>query len=201
MEVDKAIEQLSDIHDHLAKTQVYREFKATTIALSGVSALVAALFQPLWVSNNDGSAFIIYWALVAILNTAVFTFVLKYNSNHRTSINNKISKQIFFQFSPCLAAGALLSIVALMAPGPLTYFIPGLWMIIFSLGIFSTSPYLPKNLKWVGGYYLLTGCYLLASSLLNGDILNPWNMGIGFALGQFTGAAIFYLEFERPHEE
>ena len=46
MEVNRALDRISEIHDHLAKSEVFRGYRSIPVALSGVVALLAASAQP-----------------------------------------------------------------------------------------------------------------------------------------------------------
>ena len=46
MELRKALDQISEIHGHLAKSEIYKSYKSLPIALSGILAIAAARFWP-----------------------------------------------------------------------------------------------------------------------------------------------------------
>jgi len=52
--------------------------------------------------------------------------------------------------------------------------IPGMWQVIFSLGVFSSCRFLPRPVAVVGAWYLLTG--LTCISLADNRALSPWAM-------------------------
>ena len=61
--------------------------------------------------------------------------------------------------------------------------LPGLWQIIFGLGVFASSRLLPRAIYMVGVWYLCTGLSCLAL-LGPARSLSPWAMGLPFTLGQ-----------------
>ena len=74
--------------------------------------------------------------------------------------------------------------------------LPGLWSLVFSLGVFASYRLLPRQVFWVGLYYGLCG----AGCLLFGQgahALSGWQMGISFGGGQLLCAAILYWTLER----
>src|SRR5262249_34208647 len=102
------------------------------------------------------------------------------------------------QFCPCLAAGALLTIVLVRAAPESVWMLPGLWQIIYSLGIFASCRLLPRATFWVAAFYLVTGLTLLA--VAPGDAsLSPWAMALPFGAGQLLAAAVLYSTLERDH--
>ena len=71
------------------------------------------------------------------------------------------------------------------------WMLPGLWQIIFSLGVFSSCRFLPRPMVAAGAWYLLTGLTCIA--LADNRALSPWAMGIPFGVGQLLVAAILLL--------
>jgi hypothetical protein len=102
------------------------------------------------------------------------------------------------QFCPCLLAGALLTVVLVRAAPASLWMLPGLWQLVYSLGIFASCRLLPRPTFWVAVFYLGTGLAVLA--LGDGDSpLSPWTMGFPFGAGQFLAAAVLYRTLERDH--
>ena len=196
METQKAIDQLAEIYAQISKTELYRGFRAKPVAVTGLSAWFAALLQPYWVEPKP-VIFVEYWVFIAIVNGLFIGSILNYryfyldNDWERSKTRNML-----MQFGPCLLAGALVTIVAYFVENPLIAYLPGLWSLIFALGILAARPYLSSSLFWNGMYYLAAATVLfwLAPSGLS---LHPWGMGLTFGLGQLLGAAIMYWDIER----
>jgi hypothetical protein len=103
------------------------------------------------------------------------------------------------QFLPSVGVGGLLTVVLVrFAPGAL-WMLPGLWQIIFSLGVFSSCRFLPRTVGAVGIWYLLTGLTSLA--LADARALSPWSMGIPFGVGQMLLAAILLFNAKEGKDE
>jgi hypothetical protein len=73
--------------------------------------------------------------------------------------------------------------------------LPGLWAVVFGLGVFATRPYLPRAVGWVGLYYLTAGAFLLGRSPF--AELSGWSVGGVFGLGQLATALVLYWNLER----
>jgi hypothetical protein len=102
------------------------------------------------------------------------------------------------QFLPCLAAGGLLTFVLAAFAQDSLWLLPGLWQILFSLGIFASYRLLPRATFGVAVFYMAAGVGNLA--LAQGDLaLSPWFMGIPFAIGQLYAAGVLYWTLERTH--
>jgi hypothetical protein len=95
------------------------------------------------------------------------------------------------QLIPVGVAGALLTFVLLRFAPESLWLMPGLWQILFSLGIFASCRFLPRVLFIVGAWYLSSGlvCIAIAAS---GGAWSPWLMGIPFGIGQLMMAAILH---------
>jgi hypothetical protein len=102
---------------------------------------------------------------------------------------------MLLQLAPTFVAGALLTGAALNsdhAPILIPY-LPGLWSLIFALGVFACRPYLPRATFGLGCYYLVTAGTLFAFAPAS---LQPWAMGFTFGIGQLLAAGIVYRDIE-----
>jgi ABC-type cobalamin transport system permease subunit len=103
------------------------------------------------------------------------------------------------QFLPSVGAGSLLTIVIVRSvPGTL-WMLPGLWQIIYSLGVFSSCRFLPRPVAAAGAWYLLTG--LASIALGDTRALSPWVMGIAYGAGQLLVAGILFFNAKESRDE
>jgi hypothetical protein len=196
-EVEKALNQISAIHEHLARTEVYRGLRSIPVALAGLVGMVAAVFQSGVLENRPADWFVYYWVGAAFLSFTVamsggvFHFLSKADRFHR-----RRSLHVVGQFLPCLVAGACLTLVLVRYGQPAIQLLPGLWSILFSLGTFATRSYLPHGIGWVALGYLIAGIILLRMAE-TGQSLSPWGMGLTFGGGNLAAAAVLYWSLER----
>jgi hypothetical protein len=109
-------------------------------------------------------------------------------------------RQAVEQFLPALAAGILLTLVLLRHYTPATFWLlPGLWQLVFSLGVFASCRFLPRPMLAAGVWYLATSLFCLC--LGNARALSPWTMGIAFGIGQLLIAAILFLTSESAESD
>jgi hypothetical protein len=219
VDIHKALDQISEIHGHLAKTDVYRGYKAVPVALSGVLALVAATVQTRLVENDWPQYFVLYWMVGALICSATAAAGIAYSYiREESQLARRRTRATVGQLLPCLVAG--FGIAALMAGlgSDAIAFVPGLWAVLFSLGIFASRPYLPRMIGWVALYYLVAGTVLLAMAVepttlsgwgtsftvgfpqtAAGDprSLSPWGMGVTFGFGQIMAGIVLYWNLER----
>ncbi len=108
----------------------------------------------------------------------------------------EITRLAIEQFLPSVAAGVLLTaVVVRYMPGQLAL-LPGLWQMLFALGIFASARLLPRAIFAVGAFYI-TSAVLVLIWARDGSSLAPWSMGVPFAAGQLAAAAILYWTLER----
>jgi hypothetical protein len=198
MRVRDAIEQLDEIHSHLAKAEVYRGFRVPAVALTGVLGLFAAAIAPAILAPGDGRGFVLYWVAVAALGavvgagTALYAYLFREDEFAR-----RRTRQVLTQFLPCIAAGGLLTLGVSQAAPDAVPLLPGLWAAVFGLGLVSARPYLPRGIGRVGLLYVATGGVLLARLPTE---LSGWAVGGVFGVGHLLTAAVLWAGREREDE-
>ena len=102
------------------------------------------------------------------------------------------------QFLPCLVAGGLVTAVFWLHMDQYLWMLPGLWAILFSLGIFASFRLLPRAVFLVAVWYLAAGILSLAWG--QGEHkFSLWAMAVPFGVGQLLAAGILYWTLERRH--
>ncbi|MGC4032372.1 MAG: hypothetical protein QM754_11695 [Tepidisphaeraceae bacterium] len=109
---------------------------------------------------------------------------------HRTpsALQRDLTWSAVEHFVPALAAGGLLTLVLFKFAHDVIWVLPGLWMILFGLGIHASRRLLPRFSGLIAGYYMMSGLFVL--SLREWAAFNPWTMGAVFGLGQFMAAGL-----------
>ena len=200
MHVSEAMDQISQIHEHLAKGEVYRGFRPIPVALSAVVGIVAAALQPRIVPAGDAFAFVRYWVVAACLGAAAGSCEVAWNYVARDDcFARRRTRQVAGQFLPSLLAGVAATI-ALSQRADLVPLLPGLWAILFGLGIFAARPYAPKVGNWVGLFYVCAGTWLLVTTA-GESALSGWRVGTIFGIGQAAIAVgIHFSPVRRYHD-
>jgi hypothetical protein len=97
------------------------------------------------------------------------------------------------QFIPAGVVGALLSVVLFHSAPASLWMLPGLWQILFGLGLFAACRSLPKPMQAAAVWYLLAGLTNLALTS-EANALSPWAMAVPYCIGQFLIAAVLHRE-------
>ena len=103
------------------------------------------------------------------------------------------------QFAPSMIAGVMITAVLVRFAPATVWMLPGLWQVIFALGVFSSCRFLPRAMIAPGIWYLLTG--LACLSFGDERALAPWTMGVAFGAGQLLVAGILYFNSNEAADE
>ncbi len=201
MELHEALDQIAEIRDHLARTETFEGYRSATVGASGLLALLAAGVQAMIIPDpvERFDAYLGLWVGVAIVSAAIAGTEMYVRSRRAASETSvRLTRMVVEQFLPCIVVGALLT-VAIAAVAPETaWMLPGLWALVFGLGVFASARLLPRPVVWVAAYYLVSGAACLAAGK-RFEPLSPWLMASTFGIGQLLAAAIVYWNVERKH--
>jgi hypothetical protein len=162
MEVRDALDRLDRIHDQLTRGEVYRGFRVPAVALVGCLGLVAAAGQPWAVPPGDPAAFVWYWSAVGAVGALVgFGAAVRSYLFREGEFERRRTRRVMGQFMPCVLAGALLT-AALARADAFVPLLPGVWAVVFGLGVVAVRPHLPPAVGLVGIGYVAAGGGLLA---------------------------------------
>jgi hypothetical protein len=199
MDVGRALAQIAEIHQQIAKGEVYRGYRPLPVAASGVIGLMAAALQPRHIASQDPFAFVVYWSVVAAVAGVVGISELAYNYLVRENIaDRRRTRRVIGQFLPSLVAAVAVTASFAHLSGTLVPLLPGIWAICFGIGVFASRPYLPRASGFVALFYYAAGILLLwrARGL---ESLDAWWVGGTFGIGQLLAAMVLYWHLER-HE-
>jgi hypothetical protein len=201
MELRDALTQITEIRLQLARTEVFRGYRAMPVAFSGGVAMLAALIQVATIPDPvvQVGPYLGLWIGAAIVSAlaAVLEMMIRAR-NALSTMTRDLTRLALEQFCPCLIGGALVTVVLVRGTPECVWMLPGLWQIFYSLGIFASCRLLPRPTFWVAVFYLGTG--LAALAFARGEqALSPWAMGLPFATGQWLAAAVLYYNLERAH--
>jgi hypothetical protein len=203
-DLHKALHDITSIRRDLARSTQFRGYGPATLAVTGIFAITAALIQNRWLPEPVSLhplAYLRIWASLAVVS-ATLTGVQVVTRTRRvhSGLSNEMLRQAVEQFLPALAAGVLLTLVLLRHYSPETFWmLPGLWQIVFSLGVFASCRFLPRPMLAAGVWYLFSG--LACLGLGNARALSPWTMGLAFGGGQLLIAAILYLTTQEAEDD
>jgi hypothetical protein len=203
-DLDEALSEIRSIRIQVARGTEFRGYGPASIAFSGILALLVAAGQSRWMAKHskpDVALYIAVWvstALVALALTGIETFARSLRVH--SGFAKEMVQSAIEQFLPALVVGCLLTAVLMRLAAEEYWMLPGLWQLIFSLGVFASCRFLPRQMFAAGIWYLAAGLYCLAVASAD-RALSPWAMGIPFGIGQLLVAAVLQFGFEKPLEE
>jgi hypothetical protein len=200
VDVTRALSQIAEIHQQIAKAEIYRGYRPVPIAASGLVGLAAALAQPRGLST-DPAAFVRYWTLVAAIAGSVGLVEIAWHYCFRDdAAGRRRTRRVVGQFLPAVIAATVLTVCFLRASAGLVALLPGVWAVCFGVGAFASRPYLPRTSSLVAVYYLAAGAALLWTSDLAAP-LSGWQVGVTFCVGQLMAAAVLRREAQPAVDE
>jgi hypothetical protein len=200
-DLDRALSEINAIRCQMARGLEFRGYGPTTLAATGLIAGVAAAGQALWLADptRDALAYLALWISVAALSVTIIGFEMVTRSRRvHSNLAEEMIQSAVEEFLPAAVAGLLVSVVILRFAPQSLWMLPGLWQIIFSLGLFASLRSFPRPMVAVGWWYLGSGLACLAFA--SGEqAFSPWAMGVPFGVGQLLIAAVLSHASRRDH--
>lgn len=199
MELHEAMAQISEIRLRMAEAETFRGYRSATVAFTGMVAFVAGALQLVTVPEPSVQfeRYLTLWVGAAVLAGAVAGAEMLVRCRRAGDrLTGSVTRLALEQFSPCLVAGGMLTAVIAVHAPEAGWMLPGLWQILFALGIFASCRLLPRPTAWAGAFYLVGGvtCLIVARGPA---AFSPWAMALPFGVGQWLTAAILYWNLER----
>ncbi|MGN6369637.1 MAG: hypothetical protein ACTHN5_15365 [Phycisphaerae bacterium] len=199
MELRDALVQIAEIRESMARGAVFRGYRAATTGFSGAVAVATGILQAMIVPDvaKYPAGFIGLWvgaAAICLMAVGVEMFVRTKRS--RSDVQRSLTIMAAEGFVPSVVAGALMAYVfgAFIAGG--VWMLPGVWMVLFAMGVFASGRLLPREVFWVAGYYLLAGVAALVVG--SKGLVSPGvEMMVGFGVGQSLAAGVLWFKLER----
>lgn len=202
-DIDRALADISDMRSQLAAGTMFRGFGPAVMALSGALAGMAAICQTLWpdLLATDHTTYLLTWLVMAAVAACLISAEVYARSHrHHGGLADAIVLNAFEQFLPAGFAGLAITIVIWKFAPQALWTLPGLWQVFLALGIFAGARSLPRAVRWIGGWYFVTGfaVLILASSSAT---LSPWLMGLPFTLGQLALGGVLHFAYGEFHAD
>lgn len=199
MELREALRQISDIRQQMARSEVFRGYRPLTVAATGLLGVMAATMQSWFVPlpADELGRYLAYWIAVAAASLILTGVELVWRARLAgPGVSRELTSLAVEQFLPCVIVGGLLTLTIGCNAPQAAWMLPGLWALVFGLGVFASYRLLPRQSFWVGVYYTICGCVCLTWGQ-HEHAFAPWQMGVSFGGGQWLAAAILYWTLER----
>jgi hypothetical protein len=191
-DLHKALSEISAIRGQIARGAVFRGYGPITVATTGLLALAAAIAQAYWIPEpqRDVVAYLYIWVPTAMLSLLIISVetITRARRLH-CGLAAQMMQAAAEQFLPAIVAGLLLTVVMLRYAPQGLWMLPGLWQVVFSLGVFASCRFLPRAMFAAGIWYLCCGLMCLSVGASQ-RALGPWMMGVPFGVGQLIVAGV-----------
>jgi hypothetical protein len=197
-DLQQALSEIHTIRNQVARGTEFRGYGPASIAVSGVLAFLVAALQTEWMAKTAKPDLVVWlgaWAAtaaVSVLLTGTETFARARRVH--VGLAREMVQSAVAQFLPAVAVGFLLTVVMMRVAVQECWMLPGLWELIFSLGVFASCRFLPWQMFAVGVWYLAAGLFCLAAGSAT-QALSPWSMGVPFGVGQLLVAAVLQFGY------
>jgi hypothetical protein len=193
-DLERALADITAIRSQMARGTQFRGYGPVTIAATGLLTVLAAGAQALLLPEPaaDIAGYLILWVVVAAVSAIMIGVEMVARARR---IHSGLADEMLYtaveQFMPAAVAGALLTVVLVRSAPQSVWMLPGLWQIIFGLGVFASCRTLPRPMFAAGAWYLAAGLANLAFANADNG-LSPWAMAVPYGIGQLYIAAVLY---------
>ena len=201
-DLNRALGDISSIRRQMARSTQFHGYGPATLAGTGLIAVAAAGAQALWVPDpaHHVAAYLGIWISTAVLSAALIGAQMHTRTRRiHSGLADEMIHMAVEQFLPSAGAGALVAFVLAHYVPAALWMLPGLWQVIFALGVFASCRFLPRPIAAAGAWYLLSG--LFSISLGGSRALSPWTMGISYGVGQLLVAGILLFSTREGRDE
>ena len=206
-DLNKALGDIGSIRRQVAHSTEFRGYGPATLAGTGALAIAAAGAQALWLPDpaNHMPAYLSIWIWTAVFSAALIGTEMHARTRRvHSGMADAMIRMAVEQFLPSAGAGTLVAVVLVRYVPAAVWMLPGLWQIIFSLGVFASCRFLPRQLALVGVWYLASGLVALALVWLGALSRHGFETAIDYTAPAFwfffllVGLALFRLRHTNP---
>lgn len=193
-DLHKALGDISSMRRQMARSTEFRGYGPATLATTAAFAILASLAQSHWVPRpaEHVGTYLTIWIWTALASATLIGVQMQTRSRRlHSGLADEMIRMAVEQFLPAALAGALITFVLVRYAPQESWMLPGLWQLIFSLGVFSSCRFLPRPMVSAGCWYMATG--LICISFGDARAFSPWAMGLPYAFGQLLVAGILYF--------
>jgi hypothetical protein len=201
-DLNQALVDIREIRRQMAEATEFRGYGPLTLFGTAVAALAAGAAQAYWVPDpaNHPAQYVALWLATGVFSAGLIAMQMLTRANRlHSGMADEMIRMAVAQFLPATVAGAILPFVLLHAAPGAMWMLPGLWQIIFALGVFASCRCLPRAMYLAGAWFLFTG--LVCVSVGDGRVLAPAAMAVPYGLGMAMVAGIHHLSQKKAQTD
>jgi hypothetical protein len=197
-DIHQALIEIRSIRRQVAQATEFRGYGPATLFATSIVAVGAGIVQAHWVAepSSHPAQYVALWLSTGVLCAALIATQMLVRANRiHSSMADEMIRMALAQFLPAAIAGVALPFVLLHSSPSVLWMLPGLWQIIFSLGVFASCRCLPRPMLLVGAWFLATG--LACVALGDARALASTTMSGAYGVGMALVAAIHFLHAKK----
>ena len=202
MNIHRALSDVADIRAQLARTEEYRGFRSAAVGVSVLVLQIGCLIQQSCSISAVTSVgnYLAVWIPVAAISALVAGVEMIIRGRiTRDAAVWRMHRQLAWQLAPALFVGAVLTLIITsgeQGPHRLTWSLPGIWSLVYGLGLLACSQRLPTATRWVAMYFLASGSLVLLAAFASQQA-DAWQMLVTFGVGQTALGLVLFWNLER----
>ena len=203
MQLKEALSDIAEIRALLDRNHSYRGFRSIAIGISALFVLIGGYVQLHFDLRLNPSRYLDIWLFVAmgsLVITAVEMIVRGRISNEMAVW--KMHGKVALSLLPSFLVGALVTAALVLESSSSAvdqgnfWLLPGVWALVYSLGLFAVCNLLHRTTRFAAVYFLIAGCVYLVLNWSTRHV-EAWHMVAIFGVGQLLLAGILYWKVER----
>lgn len=197
-DLNQALLEIRSIRRQVAQTTEFRGYGPSTLFATALLAVLAGIAQAHWLPEPAAHPvqYVALWLSTGIVCAALIATQMLVRANRlHSSMADEMVFMAIGQFLPAGLTGVVLPFVLLHVTPSVFWMLPGLWQIIFGLGVFASCHCLPRPMLLVGAWFLLSGMACLAIG--DARALTSTTMSVAYGIGMALVAAIHYLHAKK----
>ncbi len=193
-DLDRALADITAIRSQIAQGALFCGYGPVTVAATGALAIIAGVMQAFWLPAPMAQVvpYLVLWIATAAVSVILIGIEMVARARRiHSGLADEMLRAATEQFIPAGVAGTLLTFVLYRFAPQNLWMLPGLWQIVYSLGLFASCRLLPRPMFAAAVWYLTTGLACLAFA--NGThAFSPWAMALPYGVGQLFIAGVLY---------
>ena len=201
-DLNQALNEIHNIRRQVAQATEFHGYGPLTLSATAIIALMSGAAQSHWIAEPAAhpGLYVAIWLATGVLCALLIACQMITRAGRlHAGMADEMIRMAVVQFLPAGIAGIALPLMLLRVTHDVFWILPGLWQVIFSLGVFASCRCLPRPMFLVGIWFLLTGfaCITLGDT----RALAPGRMSYAYAVGMAFVAAIHYFSARRTPDE
>ncbi len=159
-DLNRALVDIQNIRRQVAQATEFRGYGPSTLFATALVAIAAGGTQSYWLPEpaQHPAEYVALWLSTGLVCAAMIAAQMLTRANRlHSGMADEMIRMAVSQFLPAAVAGVALPLVLLRVPHSAFWMLPGLWQILFSLGVFASCRCLPRLMLLAGAWFLVTG--------------------------------------------